>query len=232
MSDPVRETWRACVDSIATAARGRAVRLLAVSKSQPVERVRALAAVGQREFGENYVQEALAKISACADLDLCWHFIGPLQSNKCREVARHFDWLHSLDREKLIPALAQHRPPERPPLNVLLQVNVEAEPGKAGCPPDQVAVLADAVATQPRLRLRGLMAIPVPQPQPEARRAAFAALRRLFDQLRSRHPSMDTLSIGMSDDYPVAIAEGSTLVRLGTALFGSRSPSRDSAPQH
>lgn len=216
----------ACTQAIARAAAGRKVRLLAVSKAQPTERIRALAAAGQREFGENYVQEAIDKIDACADLDLCWHFIGPLQSNKCREVARHFAWLQSLDRAKLVPILARYRADTQPPLQVLIQVNIEDEAGKAGCRPEHVPILADLVATQPRLRLRGLMAIPTPHPDPAQRRMAFAALRTLFEQLQGRHPDIDTLSMGMSDDFLDAIAEGATLVRIGSALFGLRTPAR------
>lgn len=226
MSAPTDSRLQQCRERIAHVAQGRPVRLLAVSKGQSVERIRALAAAGQLEFGENYVQEALGKISACLDLPLCWHFIGPLQSNKCGDVARHFDWLHSLDRSKLVPLLAAARPAQAAPLNVLIQVNVEGESGKAGARPDQVEALAEQVASQPRLRLRGLMAIPMPQPDPDDRRPAFAALRRLFEGLRTRWPDLDTLSIGMSDDFPQAIAEGSNLVRIGTALFGPRETAR------
>lgn len=200
------------------------VHLLAVSKTRPPEAVRALAAAGQRAFGENYVQEGIAKIRALADLGLEWHLIGHLQSNKAADAAQHFDWVQSLDRAKLVPLLDRARPAGRPPLNVLLQVNVDGEAGKSGCAPGEVAALADAVAAAPRLRLRGLMAIPEPHPDPAVRRAAFRALRQLFDGLRARHPGVDTLSMGMSEDFGVAIAEGSTMVRVGTALFGPRGP--------
>jgi len=202
--------------------RPRAVKLLAVSKTRPPEAVRALAAAGQRAFGENYVQEGVAKIRALPGLDLEWHLIGHLQSNKCREAAAHFDWVQSLDRAKLVPALDQARPAGLPPLNVLVQVNVDGEAGKSGCAPDQVPVLAALVAQAPRLRLRGLMAIPEPHPDPGHRRESFRRLRSLFDAMAAAHAGVDTLSMGMSDDFAVAIEEGATLVRIGTALFGPR----------
>jgi pyridoxal phosphate enzyme (YggS family) len=204
------------------AGRPRSVRLLAVSKTRSPEEVRALAAAGQRAFGENYVQEGLAKVRALADLDLEWHLIGHLQSNKAAQAAEHFDWVQSLDRPKLVAALDRARPADRPPLNVLVQVNVDGEAGKSGCRPAEVDALAEAVAAAPRLRLRGLMAIPEPHPDPERRRASFRALRELYEPLAARYPGVDTLSMGMSEDYALAIAEGSTLVRIGTALFGPR----------
>ena len=207
---------------IEAAAAGRAVRLVAVSKTQPAEAVRALAESGQRAFGENYVQEGLAKIAVLAPAALEWHLIGPLQSNKCREVALHFDWLQSLDRAKLVAPLARHRPAARGPLNVLVQVNVDDESGKSGCSPDAVAALADAVAAEPMLRLRGLMAIPAPHPDFARRRDAFRRMRGLFDALRTRYTGADTLSMGMSEDFELAIEEGATMVRIGTALFGVR----------
>ena len=204
------------------ASRPRAVKLLAVSKARPVEAVRALAAAGQRAFGENYVQEGVAKIRALSGMDLEWHLIGHLQSNKCREAAAHFDWVQSLDRARLVPALDQSRPAGLPPLNVLVQVNVDGEDGKSGCAPDQVPELAALVAQAPRLRLRGLMAIPEPHPDPGHRRDSFRRLRSLYDVLATAHEDVDTLSMGMSEDYALAIAEGATLVRIGTALFGAR----------
>jgi pyridoxal phosphate enzyme (YggS family) len=210
------------VDAAADAAHAAGVRLLAVSKGQPAAAIRRLANLGQRAFGENYVQEALAKQDELADLGLEWHLIGPLQSNKCRDAARRFDWLHSLDRVKLVEPLARHRSPGRAPLNVLVQVNIDDETSKAGCAPDALAALADAIVAQPSLRLRGLMAIPAPSPDAAARRAAFARMRTLFDQLRKAHATADTLSMGMSDDLELAIAEGATMVRVGTALFGAR----------
>lgn len=207
---------------IAAAAGARPVSLLAVSKTRSAEEVRALHELSrQRDFGENYVQEAMAKRAALADLDLSWHLIGHLQSNKCREAAESFDWIASIDRAKLIPLLARFRPADRPPLNLLIEVNIDDEPSKSGCQPGQVAALAEAIATTPRLRLRGLMAIPAPG-DPAARAGAFDAMRRLFDGLREAYPEIDTLSMGMSDDFPLAIAHGATQVRIGTALFGPR----------
>ena len=196
--------------------------LLAVSKTQPAAAIRNLAAQGQRAFGENYVQEALAKQRELADLALEWHLIGPLQSNKCREVALHFDWLQSLDRAKLVAPLARHRPPQRGPLDVLIQVNIDDEASKSGCAPQDVDALAAAIAAESALRLRGLMAIPAPSPDRSVRRDAFRRMRALFDALRETHPGIDTLSMGMSDDFELAIAEGATMVRVGTALFGRR----------
>ncbi len=156
------------------------------------------------------------------DLNLEWHLIGPLQSNKCREAALQFDWLQSLDREKLIEPLNRFRPADAPPLNVLVQVNMDAEASKSGCAPETTPALARTIAQFPRLRLRGLMAIPEPHPDSGARRAAFVRMRALFDALQADHPDIDTLSMGMSDDFELAIAEGATLVRIGTALFGAR----------
>ena len=207
---------------IRRAAAGREAALVAASKSQPASAIRELAAAGQRAFGENYVQEALAKQRELADLTLEWHMIGPLQSNKCELVAKHFDWLQSLDREKLIPLLDRARPPDSPPLNVLIEVNLDNEASKSGCAPDDVFPLAVQVAASRRLRLRGLMAIPAPSHDPGARRNAFARLQALFESLRREHPHVDTLSMGMSDDFELAIAEGATMVRVGTALFGAR----------
>jgi hypothetical protein len=201
---------------------GPPVRLLAVSKGQSADAIRRLAAAGQRAFGENYVQEALGKRRALADLPLEWHFIGPLQSNKCRDVALHFDWLQSLDRAKLVEPLSRHRPRDRGPLDVLIQVNVDDEATKSGCRPDAVPALAAAVAAAPGLRLRGLMAIPAPHDDPDRGRPAFRRMRGLYDALRAAHAGVDTLSLGMSQDFAVAVAEGATLVRIGTALFGPR----------
>lgn len=206
------------------AAAGRKITLVAVGKTQPVAAIRALAMAGQRDFGENYVQEALPKIAACADLPLAWHFIGPIQSNKCRQIAAGFDWVQSVDRQKIVAELARFRAPDAPPLNVLIQVNIDDEASKSGCTPGEIPTLADAIADQPRLRLRGLMAIPQPHPDAAARRASFLELRGLFDALATTHAGIDTLSIGMSDDYTDAIDAGATLVRVGSALFGDRPP--------
>ena len=207
----------------AAAAAGRPPpRLLAVSKTQPAEAVAALAAQGQTAFGENYVQEALAKMQELQPLGLEWHLIGHLQSNKAEPVATHFDWVQSVDRPKLVAALARYRPAERGPLNVLIQVNIDDESSKHGCAPDDVDALAATIAAEPNLRLRGLMAIPAPWPDAERRRDAFMRMRTLFEALAAGHPQVDTLSMGMSSDYAEAIAEGATLVRIGTALFGAR----------
>ncbi len=222
--DALEPRYRQLLDGLAKAAPGRSPRLLAVSKTQPAAAVRALAALGQTAFGENYVQEALGKQAELDDLTLEWHLIGPLQSNKCREAARHFDWVQSVDRAKLLPLLDRERPADRAPLNVLLQVNIDGEASKSGCSPDALAALADQVAALPRLRLRGLMAIPEPHPDESRRRTAFARMRELFDGLAKTHLHCDTLSMGMSDDYPLALAEGATLVRVGSALFGARAP--------
>jgi len=199
-----------------------AVRLLAVSKLQPAAAVAGLAAQGQRAFGENYVQEAAAKAEALAALGLEWHLIGHLQSNKAELAAKVFDWVQTVDRAKLVTALARHRPADRPPLNVLIQVNIDDEDSKHGCQPDEVNVLAEAIAAEPRLCLRGLMAIPAPFPEPARRMAAFARMKDLFDALAARQRQVDTLSMGMSADFADAIAAGSTMVRVGTALFGHR----------
>lgn len=204
-----------------------APRLLAVSKTQPAAAIAELAAAGQHAFGENYVQEALAKQAELKQaepraLPLEWHLIGHLQSNKAREAAAAFDWVQTVDRAKLVAALARHRPAESPPLNVLIQVNIDDETSKHGCTPQEVPSLAAAIAAEPRLRLRGLMAIPAPAPEEAVRRAAFARMRHLFEALAIEHPQVDTLSMGMSDDIELAVDEGATLVRVGTALFGKR----------
>ena len=212
------------LENAARAAGRPAPRLLAVSKTRPAEAIRALAAQGQRAFGENYVQEALRKRAALEDLGLEWHLIGHLQSNKAAEAARAFDWVQSVDRPRLVEALARHRSAGLAPLNVLIQVNIDDEASKHGCRPEAVDALADAVAAQPRLALRGLMAIPAPHPDPQARRRAFRAMRTLQDALAARHPGVDTLSMGMSDDCLAAVEEGADLVRVGTALFGARPP--------
>lgn len=200
------------------------VQLLAVSKTFGPEAVRAAHAAGQRAFGENYVQEGLAKIEALADLrsELEWHCIGPLQSNKTRPVAEHFDWVHSVDRLKIAQRLSEQRPAHLPPLSVCLQVNVDAGANKSGVPPGEALPLARAVAALPGLRLRGLMAIPEPAPDFEAQRALFLRAAAVFDQLRAAGIVLDTLSLGMSADLEAAVAAGSTMVRVGTAIFGRR----------
>ncbi|MBA1188335.1 YggS family pyridoxal phosphate-dependent enzyme [Pseudomonas entomophila] len=195
------------------------VRLLAVSKTKPAETVRQAYAAGVRDVGENYLQEALDKQQALTDLTLTWHFIGPIQSNKTRAIAEHFDWVHSVDRLKIAQRLSAQRPAHLPALNVCLQVNVSGEDSKSGCSPDELAALAAAVAALPGLRLRGLMAIPEPTDDRAAQDAAFARLRTLRDGLGL---ALDTLSMGMSHDLEAAIAQGATWVRIGTALFGAR----------
>jgi hypothetical protein len=205
------------------------VRLLAVSKAFPATVIAEAARAGQRAFGENYVQEALAKMDELvdsADQPLEWHFIGPIQSNKTRAIAQAFDWVQSVDRLKIAERLAEQRPANLPLLNVLLQVNVSGEASKAGVAPDQLSQLAAAVAHLPRLRLRGLMAIPAPETDVERQRLAFARTNKLFRQLRAEGLKVDVLSMGMSDDLEAAIAEGATMVRIGTAIFGARAPSR------
>jgi PLP dependent protein len=215
--------WRSVTQRAEAAAQGRPVQVLAVSKTKPAASIRALAALGQRAFGENYVQEALAKQAELAGCAIEWHLIGPLQSNKCREVAEHFDWLQTVDRPKLVGLLARHRPDGMAPLNLLIQVNIDDEASKAGCQPDAIGPLADAIAGESRLCLRGLMAIPAPAPDLDARRRAFARMRGCFDALRASHPAVDTLSMGMSEDFELAIREGATMVRVGSLLFGARS---------
>ena len=202
----------------------RSVTLLAVSKTQGPEAVREAVASGQHAFGENYVQEALDKAAALADLrpPLEWHLIGPLQSNKTRLVAEAFDWVQSVDRLKIAQRLSEQRPATLPPLNVCLQVNISGEPSKSGLAPADVLPVARAVAALPRLRLRGLMAIPEPAGDFEAQRAPHRALRALFEQLNAEGLGLDTLSMGMSADLEAAVAEGATIVRIGTAIFGVR----------
>jgi pyridoxal phosphate enzyme (YggS family) len=202
-------------------------RLLAVSKTQDETAVANLALQGQTAFGENYVQEALAKHAAMAGTAaagycLEWHLIGHLQSNKAAEAAALFDWVQTVDRTKLVAALARHRG-TRAPLNVLIQVNIDDEASKHGCSPEDAPALAEAIVAEPALRLRGLMVIPTPHADPELRRPAFRRAKALFDALAARYGvGVDTLSMGMSDDFVVAVAEGATMVRVGTALFGKR----------
>ncbi len=199
-----------------------AIRLLAVSKTWPVESLREAAAAGQRAFGESYVQEAIDKVDALAGEGLEWHFIGPLQSNKTRPVASAFAWVHSVDRLKIAQRLSEQRDVHLPPLQVCIQVNVSGEASKSGVAPEALQELARAVAALPRLQLRGLMTIPEPTPDVAVQRARFASLRHMLNALNGEGMALDTLSMGMSDDLEAAIAEGSTLVRVGTAIFGSR----------
>jgi len=200
--------------------------LLAVSKTFDVQAVWAAAQAGQRAFGENYVQEAIDKISATRelnpDLQLEWHFIGPIQSNKTRQIAEHFDWVHSVDRLKIAQRLSEQRPADMPPLQICLQVNVSGEATKSGLEPDALLELARAVVLLPNIRLRGLMAIPEPTEDVHQQRAAFAKLRFMQNDLQAVGIHTDTLSMGMSADMDAAIAEGATIVRIGTAIFGVR----------
>ena len=198
------------------------VRLLAVSKTFGAPQIVAAWQAGQRAFGENFVQEALDKAGELAHLDIEWHFIGPVQSNKTRSIAGHFAWVHSIEREKIAQRLNDARPTQLPPLNVLIQVNVSGEASKSGVAPGAERGLAAAIRHLPRLRLRGLMAIPEPTPDAAVQRARFALLRRLKEGLQADDAGIDTLSMGMSDDLEAAIAEGATIVRVGTAIFGAR----------
>ncbi len=215
---------QACIHSAETAA-GRqlnSVTLLAVSKGKPVALLREAFVAGQRLFGENYLQEALSKQTALADLDIEWHFIGPIQSNKTQAIAQHFAWVHSVDRLKIAERLNAARPPQLSPLQICIQVNVSCEASKSGAPPQEVCTLADAVARLPHLKLRGLMAIPAPTTDTSRQYAQFRMVRELYEKLKVQGLELDTLSIGMSEDFPAAIAEGATIVRVGSAIFGAR----------
>ena len=207
-----------------------AVRLVAVSKGQTLDRLRAAFMAGIRDFGESYLQEALPKLTALPGESVTWHFVGPLQSNKCRDVARHFDWVHSVDRLKVAKRLSQHRPPSRMPLQICIQVNISAESTKSGVAPEALMTLAAEVAALPGLRLRGLMTVPAPPKPGDDPRAPFRHLRQLWEELREAGHRVDTLSMGMSDDFEAAIAEGSNLVRIGTAVMGPRPRLADSPP--
>ncbi|TCS33472.1 hypothetical protein EDC30_1163 [Paucimonas lemoignei] len=202
------------------------VTLLAVSKTFSAEDVGEAMAAGQTAFGENYLQEALDKMAAVRSMfphaPISWHFIGPIQSNKTRPIAEHFDWVHSVDREKIAQRLSDQRPDHLPPLNVCVQVNVSQEASKSGAGTEEAAIIARAVAEMPRLRLRGLMAIPEPTDDVMQQRAAFRQLRELYEALHADGLPLDTLSMGMSGDLEAAIAEGATIVRVGTAIFGAR----------
>ena len=196
--------------------------LLAVSKTKPADAIREAHAAGVCDFGENYLQEALEKQTQLADLPLIWHFIGPIQSNKTRPIAEHFDWVHSVDRLKIAQRLSEQRPAHLPALNICLQVNVSGEASKSGCTPAELPALAAAVVALPNLRLRGLMAIPEPSDDPMAQRAPFRQLRQIYEYIQAAGLPLDTLSMGMSHDLEAAVAEGATIVRIGTAIFGER----------
>jgi PLP dependent protein len=227
----ISSNLQAVKEHIATAARAvsresQQVTLLAVSKTFGADAVIAAADAGQRAFGENYLQEALDKMAAIRaarpGLLLEWHFIGPIQSNKTRPIAEHFDWVHSVDREKIAQRLSEQRPPHLPPLNICLQVNISGEASKSGVTPEELMALAPRVAALPRLKLRGLMAIPEPVEDMEQQRVPFRQVRHLLDALRSQGLALDTLSMGMTADLAAAVAEGATIVRIGTAIFGQR----------
>ena len=209
----------------------RDIVLVAVAKGFPAADVRAAHAAGQRDFGENQVQEALGKVRALDGCDLVWHFIGPIQSNKTRPVAERLDWVHSIDRLKIAERLAAQRPASLPPLQVCVQVNVSGEASKSGVTPAEAPALAHAVAALPRLRLRGLMTIPEPSPDAALVRRRFDALAALKERLAREGLALDTLSMGMSDDVELAIAAGATMVRVGTAIFGPRTKDREAAEQ-
>lgn len=198
------------------------IQLLAVSKTRSADELRQAFAAGQHAFGENYLQEGLEKIEALQDLPIEWHFIGPIQSNKTRPIAEHFHWVHSVDRARIARRLSDQRTASLAPLNICLQVNISLEPSKAGCLPEEAAALAQQIAAMPHLCLRGLMAIPAATDDIARQRQAFARMRALLQNLQARHPQMDTLSMGMSADMEVAIAEGASIVRIGTAIFGPR----------
>lgn len=213
----VSERIRAAANAVQRDA--NSIHLLAVSKTKPAQAVREAYAAGMRDFGENYLQEALGKQAELTDLPLSWHFIGPIQSNKTRAIAEKFAWVHSVDRLKIAQRLSEQRPADLPPLNICIQVNVSGEASKSGCTPADLPALANAISALPRLKLRGLMAIPEPTEDRTAQDAAFATVR---DLQASLNLPLDTLSMGMSHDLESAIAQGATWVRIGTALFGAR----------
>jgi PLP dependent protein len=228
---PISHNLQAVRERIATGARAalrdpQNVQLLAVSKTFGADAVMAAADAGQCAFGENYLQEAVDKMASIRqsrpDLSLEWHFIGPIQSNKTRPIAENFDWVHSVDRDKVAHRLSEQRPAHLPPLNICLQVNISGEDTKSGIAPEDVAALAKEIAGLPNLRLRGLMAIPEPAADFERQREPFRKVRQLFEQLNKEGLALDTLSMGMSADMDAAIAEGATIVRVGTAIFGQR----------
>jgi hypothetical protein len=230
----IPDNLQAVQGRIASAARaaGRdpaAVTLLAVSKTHAPALIEEAFGAGQRAFGENYVQEALDKMGSLARLSIEWHLVGPLQSNKTRLVAERFQWVHTLEREKIARRLSEQRPEALPPLEVLVQVKVSGEDSKSGVAPREAAALAIAVAAMPRLRLRGLMAVPEPTDDERLQRARFRELRELYEALKRAGLSLDTLSMGMTADMEAAIAEGSTMVRIGTAIFGQRQKVKDAA---
>lgn len=228
---PIAANLQAVRRRISEALQGdsRAITLVAVTKSQPPEAIRAAYGAGCRDFGESYAQEALPKMAALADLEARWHFIGHLQGNKAREVAERFDWVHGVDRARIAGALARARPLSRGALDVCIQVNISGEAGKGGVAPDAALALALEVAALPRLRLRGLMGMASFTGRPEESRAQFALLRRTKERIVEAGIALDTLSMGMSQDFASALAEGATMVRIGTAIFGARDGARAAA---
>ena len=235
MSDTLKHRFQQVHDRIQQAEhacqRNGKVQLLAVSKTKPASLVRAAWELGQRHFGESYLQESLGKIHELGDLDdIHWHFIGPVQSNKTRDISSHFDWVHSVDRLKVAQRLNEQRPADLPPLNICLQVNISDEATKSGISLSELPALVQAVMTMPRLQLRGLMVIPAPENDPDKQREPFRLLAQTLSGLNSAFGlSMDTLSMGMTDDLEAAVQEGSTMVRIGTALFGARDYSTGNA---
>lgn len=221
----IREQIESC--AIENGRNTHSISLLAVSKTRPAEDLRTAYAEGQRDFGENYLQDAMEKIEVLQDLDICWHFIGPMQSNKTRTVAEHFNWVHTVDRLKIAKRLSEQRPEGMPPLNICIQVNISGEESKSGCSPEQLPELATEIIKLPNLKLRGLMTIPKATDDSSEQQQAFSRLRNLQEQLKSTEPSLDTLSMGMSGDMEAAIAEGATIVRIGTAIFGPRAPKQN-----
>ncbi|PIE20703.1 MAG: YggS family pyridoxal phosphate-dependent enzyme [Neptuniibacter caesariensis] len=228
MSNIANNLDKVCQQTAAAASTaGRAVTeitLLAVSKTRPAADIRAAYAEGQHNFGENYLQESLLKIAELSDLDIQWHFIGPLQSNKTRAVAENFHWVHTVDRLKIAQRLSAQRPDTMPPLNICIQVNISEEASKSGCSPAEVKALVDATTRLPNIVVRGLMAIPKATDNREDQLTVFRKMKALQLELQQDHPQLDTLSMGMSGDMETAIAAGSTIVRIGTAIFGPRAP--------
>lgn len=202
------------------------VKLLAVSKTKPAEAIQTAIGAGQRAFGENYLNEALKKMEQLRGQNCEWHFIGSIQSNKTRLIANNFDWVHCVDRLKIAKRLSSQRPSELPPLKVCIQVNIDRETSKAGVLPEDTEALADEIALLDQIHFSGLMAIPIATQDSARQRESARALRTVFDRIRTQHPDIDTMSIGMSGDLEAAVQEGSTMVRIGTALFGSRAPGR------
>ena len=223
LTESLKQTQQVMNDAVVAASRPvGSVTLLAVSKKQAAEAIRQVYDLGQTAFGENYVQEALEKQQFLANLEIQWHFIGPIQSNKTRQIAEHFDWVHSVDRLKVAERLSRQRPQHLPPLNICLQVNIDNEPTKSGFSPQELLEHCQSIAALPQLTLRGVMAIPAPSQDYAEQLAVFKRVQDLYTQLQSAVPTVDTLSMGMSGDMQAAINAGSTMVRVGTGIFGAR----------